>query len=109
MASSIDLLSTSPSKERGVEVSLAKEYLPAMLVEAEIFIRQLKRMFHVYVNKGLVEFKAESHCGEYISVVIYYGGSEECFAAAYDVDNNLPLEWDNEAKNELNMCCKNAL
>lgn len=68
--------------------------------EMAVYIAQLKRQFPDYEAKDIYfRTKGFPHdCGTYHEVVVWFDeSSEESCSAAYNVENNLPEYWDNEA------------
>jgi hypothetical protein len=70
-------------------------------LEMSAYIDQLKRQFADYEEKGIY-FRTKSFphdAGTYSEVVVWFDDlSETSCSAAFDVENNTPEFWDDEAK-----------
>ena len=96
-------LETSPYNEPGVQVSDKDDYMPAMRREAQIFKRQLLRMFGPPPATVSVSIKSNPHdFGSYLSIKVSFNDTDEEGAMyAYNLEDNCPGDWDEIAKEEL--------
>lgn len=68
--------------------------------EMRAYINQLKRQFGEDTQFGIKSFPHDF--GSYSEVVVYYNpDNEKEMEAAFNVESNLPENWDNEARREL--------
>jgi len=70
--------------------------------ECAAFINQLKRNFKLINDMKFGIKRCPHDFGTYLDVVIYFDNDneEEC-EIAYNIENNVPFEWDKRAKSEL--------
>lgn len=86
---------------------LGKTYNPdAAKLERKAYIKQLERMFDKEMETGIY-FRSKGfphEFGTYYEVcVIYNENDEDQTAAAYHVENNIPEDWDEQAKIQLEL------
>ena len=105
MANFDDLeLGTTPSGEDCAQVGATKyDYYELARMELQAFLNQLKRMFPNPPPD--VRFKRQSNphdFGTYYDLAIRYNSNdEEAVNYAMNIENNLPENWDEQAKREL--------
>jgi hypothetical protein len=80
------------------------DYWPRARLECRAFINQLERAFPDAVAAG-VYFKIKSNphdFGSYLSVQVVYDDDDEAQTEwAYMIEDELPIAWDEDARNEL--------
>lgn len=95
-------LGSTPTNEPCAQVG-TDDYATKSRIESRVFIDQLLRQFGE--PPGLSTFRRKSFphdFGTYHEVVIAFDDeNEEAVAFAYDVENNLPEQWDEQALKEL--------
>ncbi len=93
----IELCST-PYEEDCAQIG-EENYNSKSRIECEVYISQLERLF----PDAQFGVKSFSHdFGRYREVVVYYDDNDdESTSVAFEVESNLPTEWDGEAKKEL--------
>lgn len=73
--------------------------------ELIVYKEQLKRQFAHHTEGGLIVFKIKAFphdFGVYREVcVIFDDANEESVDAAFDIENNIPEYWDDEAREQL--------
>jgi len=100
-------LNSAPIDEDCVQVDATENYLPAMIQECHIYLRQLYRLFPM-ARLGIKKFSHDF--GSYVEAVVYYDDASEAEEeAAWAMQDNLPLLWDDEAKKELIAAKWNAI
>lgn len=81
------------------------DYRKNAIREVNAYIAQLKREFPDWERDG-VDFRVkwENHdFGSYCEVIVSFDDSDEASTAyAFEIENNLPYNWDEEARRELN-------
>lgn len=73
--------------------------------ECRVFINQLRRVFGNEQGSATLKIKPNPHdFGTYLSVVCFFNDDDETGAEyAYDLENNTPELWDEEALAELGL------
>ena len=100
-------ISCTPLDEDCTQVSGTENYMPMMNREVTAFRNQLERMAAAgrFGERGRAYFKVESNpheFGTYKEVAVSYDDSDETGEAfAFEVEGNIPEEWDDEARREL--------
>lgn len=93
-------LSSAPYEEECVQVSSKIDYLQAQRAECYIFKRMLERQFPP-PQGAYFSVKPNQHdFGTYYEVVVKYE-NEEGENFAYDMEENIPAKWDDEALAEI--------
>lgn len=96
-------LSSVPCDEPCAMVGEA-DYSTRARLECRAFIGQLERTFPQAIEAGCY-FKTRSNphdFGSYYEVSVVYDDDDEAQAeAAFEIESNLPMEWDNDARNFL--------
>jgi hypothetical protein len=102
-------LGSSPANENCVQVSKTQDYQNEMKKECKAYSNQIKRVMLANnynidnLNIRIFTKGFEHDFGMYYEVVIKYPYDiEEACNAAYWCEANLPLDWDEQAKIELN-------
>jgi len=73
-------------------------------LECDAFIAQLKRQFGPPPEGARIGTKSNAHdFGTYYEVVVYHDGSEAAVEYAYNVENNAPDKWDEQARKDMNL------
>lgn len=95
-------LSETPVDEECVSLG-SSDYEEKQRMESDAYIRQLERLHPVRPKGCFFKAKAFPHdFGTYHMVCVCYSTlDDEGIKFAYEVENNLPLNWDEEAKKEL--------
>lgn len=95
-------ISGTPINEECVQLgSKNYDYHVFARIEGNTYIKQLKRMFpHDKIN---IRMKSEGHdFGTYYSMVINFDDNDQdAWDQAYAIEANEPMNWDEEAKEEL--------
>jgi hypothetical protein len=100
-------LSSTPHDEPCVQVSDKKHYMPMMNKEIQAFKNMLERLTkdNVFGDSGnaYIKPKSEHHeFGEYKELLVYFDDDSEVETDyAFSVEKNLPLVWDEIARQEL--------
>ena len=96
-------LSSTPTNEPCAMVG-ADDYQKRGRLECRAFIDQLERQFPHAIDAGCT-FKIRSNphdFGTYYEVAVFYDDDdEEQTRAVYDIENDLPTTWDEDARNYL--------
>lgn len=102
-------LGPTPSDEKCSQVG-TDNYVEQSKKECTAYVHQLERLFTTAIDSKVPEdcyfgIKRFDHdFGSYREVVIYYDSdNEESSNFAFNVENNCPANWDDEAKKELNI------
>jgi len=80
------------------------DYSKRARLEARAFVAQLERAFPLAVDAG-VYFRVKSNphdFGSYLSVQVVFDDEDEAQTEwAYTIEDDLPVAWDEDARNEL--------
>jgi hypothetical protein len=93
----------TPCDENCVQTGITEDYLRMNRIECRAMINQLMRMFPDKPEGVSIKRKINYHdFGTYYSIAIYYhdDNEQEC-EYAYNIEENFPANWDDEAKQEL--------
>jgi hypothetical protein len=96
-------LDTVPCDEPCASVG-QPDYSTRARLECRAFINQLERAFPMAVDAGLYfRIKSNPHdFGSYLSVQVVYDDDDEAQTEwAYTIEDDLPIAWDEDARNEL--------
>ena len=101
MREHLDLGST-PADEPCAQVG-SDDYQERARKETRAYVNQLRRMFGPEPEGSKIAAKSNPHdYGSYFSVVVYYDPKiPASIDYAFNVENNLPGKWDEEARKEL--------
>ena len=96
------VIGSTPSGEDCQQVG-SPTYLQLTVAECQVFVRQLLRLFPNKPEGRSIGVKAFSHdFGTYHEVCVFYDNTdEEQQIYAYNVENNTPEYWDEQALAEL--------
>lgn len=97
-------IGSSPSDEDCAQLG-SDNYDKLSRIELNAYVHQLERMFPYVKNSDSLKFavKRFNHdFGTYAEVVIYFDTANEFeYNCAIDIEHNLPMNWDEEAKEEI--------
>jgi hypothetical protein len=96
-------LDTVPCDEPCASVN-EPDYSTRARLEARTFISQLERAFPMAVDAGVYfRIKSNPHdFGSYLSVQVVFNDDDEAQTEwAYTIEDELPIAWDDDARNEL--------
>lgn len=95
-------IGSSPHGEDCAQVG-SDDYNPRMRAETTAFVHQLQRMFGAPPYGAAFRVKGFPHdFGSYYEVVVAFDDAvEDSVKFAYQVENNTPESWDDEARKEL--------
>jgi len=95
-------IGSTPSNETCAQVG-TDNYLERAKKECTAYKNQLERHFQNFPDGCWLSIKGFPHdFGTYYEVVAKYDEDDETATKfAYDIENNSPTNWDNEAKKEL--------
>jgi hypothetical protein len=102
----VDLGGTTPPEEQCAQVgSREYDYHDRARKEAKALIGQLRRMLGAEPDNARLSTKSHPHdFGSYLTVVCHFDDGDP-LASAYALrcDNEMPQEWDAEARRELSI------
>lgn len=95
-------LGAVPCNEDCVQVNRDADYYPAMRAQAKVYKEQLERMFPEQPDGAYLTVKTFPHdFGSYCEVcVVFDSDNEAACEYAYNLENNTPECWDEEARKE---------
>jgi hypothetical protein len=95
-------IGSSPCNESCAQVG-TDGYTEKAKKECRAFQNQLERHFKNFPDGCFLSIKSFPHdFGSYLEVIVRYDENDEAAANfAYDIENNCPENWDDEAKKEL--------
>ena len=98
MAKDYLTLGPTPAAENCQQIGPNFEPFKARL-EMIAYIDQLKRQFPQWIEQKIYFRTKTFNAGEYSEVVVWFDDlNEESCSNAFDVENNIPEKWDEEAK-----------
>lgn len=102
MNNSLDLGVTTPPMETCAQVG-SEDYFAHARLEAQIFIRQIRRTLGPEPPGARMRIKASPHdFGSYLTVTVDFDPNDPVTVAyAWRCDEQMPEEWDDEARIEL--------
>jgi hypothetical protein len=97
-------LGPTPAEEKCAQVG-QDNYHEVSRREANAYIKQLRRMFGEEPAGARLTMKSYPHdFGSYLEVVVKFNeNDEEAVEYAFKLEGNLPGEWDDEARQELQL------
>ena len=97
-------IGASPSDEDCAQLG-SDNYDKLSRIELNAYVHQLERMFPYVKNSDSLKFAAKrfNHdFGTYAEVVIYFDTANDFeYNCAIDIEHNLPMNWDKEAREEI--------
>jgi hypothetical protein len=106
MREHVDLGGTTPPNESCAQVgSREYDYYDRARKEARAYIGQLRRMFGDEPDGARLSTKSHPHdFGTYLTVICFFDPHIQAAAEyAWRCDAEAPLEWDEQARRELNL------
>jgi hypothetical protein len=96
-------IGSSPIDENCVQIELCRCYINALLIEVDIFKKQLERLFPITNPNNSFAVKTFQYNFDFYSVVVcYYDDSDkESVDFAFNIEANTPEKWDKEALEEI--------